>query len=196
MPGVVGGTQPVASRMLGGLQFAKTFSQDPAFEGCLKGTTCTPPPPEQALFNVLAGYFVGTSAASVFGASTTMNGSAPVVNAPINYLQIWDTDILYADGYADPANPKAGCTLPSEVTQLWEQLLSNPAPKELKKLLKCYVPPPHVPLTNGKTMSAQDLLNLASEQILDRPLKPCFCLLRAVAAPTSTATRSKGTMHA
>jgi len=174
MPGVVGGTQPVVSRMLGGLQFAKTFSQDPAFEGCLTGTTCTPTPsPEQALFNVLAGYFVGTSAASVFGASTTMNGSAPVVNAPINYLQIWDTDILYADGYADPANPKAGCTLPSEMTQLWEQLLSNPAPKELKKL-KCYVPPPHVGLTNGQTMTAQDLLNLASEQILGSTAEAAF----------------------
>ena len=175
MPGVMAGTQPVVSRMLGGLQFAKSFSTDPTFEGCLPDSTCTPTPsPELALLRVLTGYFTGTSAASVVGASATTNGSAPVVNAPINYLQIWDTDFLYADGLA-------GCTSsPSG----WEQLMSNPPPKTLSSL-SCYAAPTSTVPLNGKSMSAQDLLNLASAQILGATaeavfLSPLCCKLQYV----------------
>lgn len=176
MPGVVPGTQPVASRMLGGLQFKAPFSNNPATEGCLTDpSTCTPPSPEQALLNVLTGYFAGTPAASVFGASTAMNGSAPVANAPINYLQIWDTDFLYADGLA-------GCT--TSGSSGWAQLMSKPAPKKLSSL-SCYAAPTSPVILNGKSMSAQDLLNLASEQILGTTaeyvfLSPLCCKLQYV----------------
>jgi uncharacterized protein (TIGR03437 family) len=45
-------------------------------------------PPEQAEYNVLNDYFDGTPAASLFGGT---NGTAP-----LNYLQIYSPDILYA----------------------------------------------------------------------------------------------------
>jgi hypothetical protein len=45
-------------------------------------------PPEQALYNVLQGYFAGTQGSSVFGGE--------LGNAPLNYLQIYAPDIQYA----------------------------------------------------------------------------------------------------
>jgi hypothetical protein len=45
-------------------------------------------PPEQALYNVLQGYFAGTQGSSVFGGELGV--------APLNYLQIYAPDIQYA----------------------------------------------------------------------------------------------------
>jgi hypothetical protein len=130
-------SMPVMSRMLGGLQFAKSpsLAKNTAFEGCPyracqscivvssppicvppigincapeSGTDCTPlsstgAPVEQALLNVLREYFAGTSGPGtrIFDASLTVknNTALSVSNAPMNYLQVWDSDIQYAAGY-------------------------------------------------------------------------------------------------
>ena len=151
----------LVSRMLGGLQLGKSIYTDPAFEGCTTGTTCTITR-EQALLNVLTGYFAGTSVGSAFpgGTSTIIVGSARVVDAPLNYLQIWDTDLRYAAGWAN-------CT--------WQQLMTAPA--------KIGGPPPGCPVENmssltvyasslGGNQTAQQLLNIASYLILSQTAEP------------------------
>jgi hypothetical protein len=47
-------------------------------------------PPEQAIYNVLYVYFSGTAEASLFDGSTGPNP------APLNYLQIYSDDVIYA----------------------------------------------------------------------------------------------------
>jgi hypothetical protein len=88
---VLPGSPAVVSRMLGGLQLAKSFALQPAYEGCMTVSgTCTPTPTqEQALLSVLAAFFAGTPAGYDYGASTTTNGPVTVSGAPVNYLQIW-----------------------------------------------------------------------------------------------------------
>jgi hypothetical protein len=147
---VLPGSPAIASRMLGGLQLAKPVSTHPAYEGCLTGSgTCTPTPtPEQALLNVLAAFFAGTAVGYDYGAATLSNGSAPVANAPINYLQIWGDDLLYAAGLA-------GCS----TKQLMKQ------PPSTTGTLACQVAMTATVVHDGKNMTAQDLLTLASSQM-------------------------------
>ncbi len=158
---VLPGSPAVVSRMLGGLQLAKSFALQPAYEGCMTVSgTCTPTPTqEQALLNVLAAFFTGTPAGYDYGASTTTNGSVTVSGAPINYLQIWDSDALYAAGLGNDALHAAGlggCTT--------AQLMTQPPPKSGK--LGCQVTMTATVPHDFKSMTAQDLLNLASSQIL------------------------------
>jgi hypothetical protein len=169
---VLPGSPAVVSRMLGGLQLAKPFALQPAYEGCLTVSgTCTPTPSqEQALLNVLTAFFAGTPAGYDYGATTTTNGSATVSAAPINYLQIWDGDALYAAGLG-------GCTI--------AQLMTQPPPKSGK--LGCQVTMTATVPHDFTNMTAQALLNLASKQILGStmevvtlpPLKcPSYCVPR------------------
>jgi hypothetical protein len=46
-------------------------------------------PPEQALYNVLQAYFIGTKGSSVFGGT-------PTGSAPLNYVEVYQDDVLYA----------------------------------------------------------------------------------------------------
>jgi hypothetical protein len=109
-----------SSRVLGGAQLNGPFSVDPWQEGC-PGNGCTasniesfvslaafspgevgirPLPsisPEQALYNVLADFFDGTALGPLYGAS---KGSAP-----LNYLQIYETDIEYATSHTRSQSP-------------------------------------------------------------------------------------------
>jgi hypothetical protein len=50
-------------------------------------------PPEQAFYNVLQGFFTGTQGSSFFG------GTAG--DAPLNYMQIYAPDIIYAEDHVD-----------------------------------------------------------------------------------------------
>jgi hypothetical protein len=140
----------VVSRMLGGLQFATPFSGASA--------------PEQKLLDTLQVYFNGTSVASAFGnTGTAMNGTQPVIDAPINYLQIYDDDIIYAGGLqgcewlplmskpAKPGGPPPGCTV------------NTMMPK---------IPIPSPPYYLGTNLTAQDLLNIASTAILTQTTEP------------------------
>jgi hypothetical protein len=82
-------------RVLAGGEFSTGFSRDPALEGCTSGDkslpTCQSVTPEQALANVLAVFFAGTPYAHFYG---SRDGRAPV-----QYLQIYQDDILYANDH-------------------------------------------------------------------------------------------------
>jgi hypothetical protein len=147
---VLPGSPAIVSRMLGGLQLAKSFSKQPAYEGCptVSGTCSPTPTPEQALLATLAPFFAGTSFGYDYGAATATNGSVTVANAPINYLQIYDTDFLYAAGLA-------GCTN--------GELMAQSA--TTAGTLTCQVAMTASVVHDSKNMTAQDLLNLASHQL-------------------------------
>jgi hypothetical protein len=90
------GTTNVISRVLGGLQFDTSFSMDPQFEGCNMTGGCTNAgdpiiSPEQAFYNALQVYFDGSSV----GASYGTNDSSGTL--PLNYVQIYSSDIIYAN---------------------------------------------------------------------------------------------------
>lgn len=80
--------------ILGGAQFNTSFSQKPAAEGCTascdaESSVCKIITPDQALSNVLSVYFDGTPDGGLYGAS---KGSARM-----NYLQVYEKDILFAN---------------------------------------------------------------------------------------------------
>jgi hypothetical protein len=80
--------------MLGRQQFTKSFSEDPTVEA--NGVS----KPELALLDVLQNFFKGTAVASFFGTNATDNNNGEMLsNAPINYLQIWEADFIYAYGW-------------------------------------------------------------------------------------------------
>ncbi len=113
-------TFPTA-QILGGAQFNTSFSNAPNVEGCLD--VCAGKiSPEQSEYNVLYVYFYGSPVASVFGG---VNGEAP-----LNYLQIYSDDILYAE---------ANMNSPQSIMQIDGTFI---------------------------TVSAQDLMNLASRKLL------------------------------
>lgn len=82
-------------RILAGGEFATGFSRDPAFEGCpsldKSSPSCQRVTPEQAFANVLAVFFADTPYGHYYGAR---DGTAPV-----DYLQIYQDDILYANDH-------------------------------------------------------------------------------------------------
>ena len=98
------------SRMLGGLQFSQDFSPADTLqaEGCptfptLCGTAANPFTPVQGLINVLQlSYFPGTFVGPLFGAPASVTyGKWIYKNAPMNYMEIYDTDILYSSGLSN-----------------------------------------------------------------------------------------------
>jgi hypothetical protein len=82
-------------RVLAGGEFSTGFSRRPSLEGCLSDNTSSPAcqsiTPEQALDNVLAVFFAGTPYGHFYG---SQGGTAPV-----QYLQIYQDDILYANSH-------------------------------------------------------------------------------------------------
>jgi hypothetical protein len=82
-------------RVLAGGEFSTGFSHRPALEGCLSDDKSSPAcqsiTPEQALDNVLAVFFAGTPYGHFYG---SRDGAAPV-----QYLQIYQDDILYANSH-------------------------------------------------------------------------------------------------
>jgi hypothetical protein len=110
------GTTNIVSRVLGGLQIGAPgggaiITQNPDTTGCnLRGGGCTNISPEQAIYNVLAAFFDGTPLGTNYGSSQVIVSS----NYPLNYLQIYDADVLYAntnnagslvvDGYGNTNN--------------------------------------------------------------------------------------------
>ena len=83
-------------RVLGGGEFATGFARNPAREGCKiddpSSPTCQSTTAEQALANVLAVFFAGTPYARFYGVSRT-------AGLPLQYLQIYQDDILYANDH-------------------------------------------------------------------------------------------------
>jgi hypothetical protein len=166
-PGALAGTQPAMSRILGGSQLTGPFSGPKGVanegcetalctlsdgsEGCTIGSPpmCVAPSPEEPLYRVLKIYFSGTPAASTFGAPIrgTNNGSS-FFNAPIDYLQIWWADILYASGLGN-------CKT--------EDLMSSPP-----NIAGCQ----ETKMPKYKHMTAQEMLEAASDHIPTKPVTP------------------------
>jgi hypothetical protein len=105
------GTPHRMSRMLGGLQFSHTFSPADTLqsEGCPTfpmptcGTTANPFTPAQGLGNVLQlSYFPGTLVGPLFGTPTSVAyGNWVYKDAPMNFLEVYDTDIVYTSGLSN-----------------------------------------------------------------------------------------------
>jgi hypothetical protein len=103
-------TKDSAAPVLGGLQFGKSFSSlkpqgkdsnDMQLEGCpTYPTTCDGLTPAEGLTYVLSlGFFPGTFYAPTYGASqTVVRGHFDYTDAPMNFMQIYSDDILYAEG--------------------------------------------------------------------------------------------------
>jgi hypothetical protein len=83
----------IKPRVLAGGEFATGFARDPARQGCPidnpLAPACQRTTPEQALANDLAVFFAGTRLGRFFGAQ-----DGP---APIQYLQIYQGDVFYAN---------------------------------------------------------------------------------------------------
>jgi len=147
----------VLSRMLAGLQASGGVFTQPGFEGCVPAGCSPLPSPEQGFFNFLAAFFAGTRVGDYYGAAVGNNNSTTFTDAPINYLQIYWTDFTYAAGLK-------GCTD--------EQIMM--AQSELDPALdSCRDTTESQPtLVNGKPMTAQEELDVASWQIRRRTAEP------------------------
>jgi hypothetical protein len=91
------GTSNVVSRVLGGLQTGGTITPNADTEGCNQfGGGCTNLSPEQAIYNVLTVFFDGTPVGSNYGSPY---GTPPIItsNLPLNYLQLYNEDVSYAN---------------------------------------------------------------------------------------------------
>lgn len=101
------------SRILAGMQFSHSFSSsdDIQSEGCPTGPTNTNPTPcpnltpAQGLENVLRlSYFLGTVGGPLFGAPTSVTyGGWVYRDAPMNFLEVYNYDVLYASGLSNCA---------------------------------------------------------------------------------------------
>ena len=152
-------------RVLGGLQFAHSFSDntldkrlgnsDMQAEGCPSyPVVCTLPPlltPASALKNVLElSFFPGTAIAPDYGKSATVDyGKWEYADAPMNFVQIYDTDFLYAKGLG-------GCQL--------NYITGDPATGTPPDVSGCKAPAGS--LTAEDARKTQDELTLANEQLL------------------------------
>jgi hypothetical protein len=88
------GTTNAVSTLLGGLQVGDgaIITQNPDTVGCAQiGNNCTNILPEQAIYNVLTSYFDGTLVGTNYEPGITSS------NIPLNYLQIYYEDVLYAN---------------------------------------------------------------------------------------------------
>jgi hypothetical protein len=106
-------TAASASPVIGGLQFGKSFSSlapqgkdsnDMQLEGCpTYPKTCEGMTPPLALYNVVSdSFFPGTPVAPTFGDSQTVDvNNFDYTDAPMNFLQIYSDDILYANGLSN-----------------------------------------------------------------------------------------------
>lgn len=113
------------SRVLGGLQFVGGFSTDTVGEGCNVPGGCpsnAPISPEQAFYNVMEVFFDGTSLGATYG-TKDLSGTLP-----LNYLQIYSEDVLYANTNITGTNIVDGfgqtnfVTAESELTNVSYQL--------------------------------------------------------------------------
>jgi len=113
------------SRVLGGLQFVGGFSTDTVGEGCNDPEGCPTNDsisPEQALYNVMQVFFDGTTVGGAYGAKDSYG------TLPLNYLQIYSVDVLYANSNITGTNIVDGftnivyVTAQSELTNVSHQL--------------------------------------------------------------------------
>jgi hypothetical protein len=146
------GTPYSMSRILGGMQFSHSFtssngnadgstdgSSDIEAEGCPTfPTLCPNLTPAQGFFNVMQdSYLVGTAVGPLFGASNSVDDGPTgwvYKNAPMNFLEIYDNDVIYASGLAgctmqqitgSPASPANLVAIPPDVSACIVQPFSS-----------------------------------------------------------------------
>jgi hypothetical protein len=119
------GSNTWVSRVLGGSQSGGTLNpttDDLQSQGCNKPgmLVCHHLSEPQAYYNFMASYFDGTPVAGYYGPGYTgeqfgFDYGAGIVagNVPLNYLQLYDIDVMYATEYACP--PLAGSCSQSKV---------------------------------------------------------------------------------
>ena len=156
------GTTYNMSRILPGMQFSHSFTStkvkpgssadDVEAEGCptYPGVLCPGLTADQGYLNVMKdSYFVGTSIGPLFGASANVTyGDWMYKNAPMNFLEIYDGDVIWASGLGDctmlqitgsPANniaPAVGTcvVLPSNSLSAWTSVVKTQAELYLTSL--------------------------------------------------------------
>jgi hypothetical protein len=128
------GTAYNMSPVLGGFQAGKAFSSETyiQLEGCptyLEKIPCEGLTPSLALSNVLKySFFPGTFYAPAYGASQTVDvANFDYTDAPLNFVQFYDNDILYAEGLSK-------CSM--------YQITGSPAFNIKPRLDKCEAKPP------------------------------------------------------
>ncbi|MGA3202826.1 MAG: hypothetical protein ABSF12_10060 [Bryobacteraceae bacterium] len=173
------GTPYSMSRIYGGVQFSHSFSSsalnpngntdgygDMEAEGCptFPTTICPNLTPAQGFFNVMQdSYLVGTHAGPLFGASNSVTyGNWVYKNAPMNFLQIYDNDVIYASGLtgcsmqqmtgtpASPANPVAvppdvSTCIVAPFSSTWLSVLTTQAEMDLASLSLFLIAEPPLP---------------------------------------------------
>jgi hypothetical protein len=112
-------------RILGGVQFGKSFSMFPVSEGSNK--LFSNPSPEQALYNVLSWFFEDTAYGAYFG-TKGLAGRGDIGSDPLNYLQVYGPDIIYATANASNKQP---VTMNGTVVNITAQNLLNAASEAL-----------------------------------------------------------------
>jgi hypothetical protein len=148
------GTKYDMSQIMGGIQFATAFS--PAanlqLEGCpTYPTVCAGLTPSAGLRYVMElSYFDGTDGGPVWGSSVEVShGNFQYYNAPMNYLEVYDTDIVYASGLT-------GCS--------FEAIAGNPAKSIPPDVTACEVQPTSP--TFGDVQTTQEELQLSNDILL------------------------------
>jgi hypothetical protein len=142
----------VHARVLGGLQTAASIVDPPECDE--KDSKCGPNYGEQQLYATFQRFFAGTAAGATFGRPTDMNGTVTVSGAPINYLQIYWTDLLYAAGLGDGP----GCDL----KQLTQWLMTKKSTSKVPAACTQDVGSRSITV-NGQVLHAQDILNLGRQ---------------------------------
>lgn len=112
-----------SQRILGGAQFAQSFSKFPDDEG-----GCTGCSPEQAEYNVLTWFFDETSEGPSFPTGTVAGIGGHNGPAPLNYLQIYGPDITYA---LDPTSVKVPVVMGGSTNMVSAQDLLHKAASAL-----------------------------------------------------------------
>jgi hypothetical protein len=160
------GTKYDMSRILGGVQFAHSFSTsgDIQAQGCPTypkiTITCAHLTPSKSLDYVLSlSYFPGTEAAPVWGASeSVVHGDFQYYDAPMNFLEIYNADVIYASGLA-------GCK--------FEEIAGNPAKKTPPDVSTCAVKPSDASFHDVQTTQEElELTNLLLLDIAEPPALP------------------------
>jgi hypothetical protein len=158
------GTNYDMSRILGGIQFAQTFSPAATIqaEGCptYPKTLCAGLTPSVALHNVLGlRYFDGTVAGPVWGSSeSVVQGDFQYYDAPMNFLEIYSTDIVYASGLA-------GCS--------FKEIAGDPAKGTPPDTSTCAVQPSSASFLDVQTTQEElELTNLLLDDIAEPSALP------------------------
>jgi hypothetical protein len=101
-----------ATQIMGGAQFNNAVSKNAKADGHEPGFS--DPSPDQAFYNVLQVIFTNTPAGSEY---CEPDSTPPTTSAPLNYVQIYSNDFIYAaNNSAEPSIKEGSCHAPVKMT--------------------------------------------------------------------------------